>query len=103
MAKATCQNCERTVLLVRISGELVMTDPELISVVTAKRRPAADRSDGSGGIQMATVTTWARRVHSDLCETYKNAAEREKIAAEQRAYNRKHGRTASPPKRNHGL
>lgn len=103
MAKTTCRNCERTVLMVRIAGEMVMTDPELISVVPATQKSAGDRADGTGGIRMSTATTWARRVHADLCESYKSQAARDKIAAEQREYNRRNGRAAAPLKRNHGL
>jgi hypothetical protein len=102
MPKATCQNCDRTVLVVNVGGEQVMTDPELIMVVAARERRVGPSDDGTGGMAMATRTTWARRIHGDLCETYKSAAAREKIQREQRDYNRRNGRPKAP-RRNHGL
>lgn len=102
MAKTTCQDCNRTVVLVDIGEQRLMVDPELIRVVPASQRPAALRSDGTGGIAMAHTSTWARRLHGELCLTYQAQAARDKIAREQRAYNRKNGRPAAP-KRNHGL
>lgn len=102
MPKATCQNCDRTVLVVNVGGEQVMTDPELIMVVPARQRTVGAHEDGTGGITMSTRSTWARRIHADLCESYKSADERAKIQREQREYNRTHGR-GKAPRRNHGL
>lgn len=102
MAKTTCQDCNRTVVIVGSGDRQLMVDPELIAVVTATHRAASARSDGSGGIAMSTCTTWARRVHGELCGTYQAQAAKEKIAREQRAYNRKNGRP-SRPRRNQGL
>lgn len=87
MAKTTCQNCDRTVVLVDIGDRQVMLDTEIISVV-----PAITARTGSGGIRMSTRTTAARRLHAELCDAYRAQAQRAKIAIEQRAYNRKNGR-----------
>lgn len=102
MPKATCQNCDRTVLVVNVGGQELTTDPELIMVVPARERPQSQRESGGGSIRMSTSATWARRIHADLCETYKQAAVREKIQREQREYNRRNGR-GKAPRRNHGL
>ena len=97
MSKSTCQSCERTVIMVPIDGELVAHDPEVIRVTPARQV----RGDSGGGIRMGTKTTPARRLHGDLCDTYQEQARRDRIASDQRAFNKKHGRLA--PRRNHGL
>ena len=96
MPKSTCQACKRTVLMVPIAGELVATDPELINVVPATHVTG----DGSGGIRMSQRTTPARRLHVERCSDYVEQARREKLAREQREYNRQNGRQ---PRRNSGL
>lgn len=100
MAKTTCQNCDRTVVLVDIGDRQVMLDTEIISVV-----PAIASCSGSGGVRMSTRTTPARRLHAELCDAYQAQAQRVKIAAEQRAYNRKNGRGTPVPagRKNRGL
>lgn len=95
MARTTCQNCDRTVVLVDLGERQVMLDPEIITVVPAKHRQASARSDGSGSVSMSGASTFARRLHSEMCEAYQAQAQRARIAAEQRAYNRKHGRPAA--------
>lgn len=84
MAKATCQACNRTVLLVTIGGEQVATDPELISVIGATQR--LDSGDGGPRLRMATATALARRVHAERCEDYQNQARRERLSAEMKQF-----------------
>lgn len=105
MAKNTCNNCQRTVVLVRIDGNLVATDPELIMVVPARQKIPSSAAMERGtrempGIEMVPRQTFARRLHAEQCQSYQDAARRERIAAEQREYNRQHGHT---PRKNRGL
>jgi hypothetical protein len=99
MAKNTCRDCNRNVLLVRVGGELVATDPELISVVTAQSRTYVGDESGSR-VVMATKATFARRLHAERCSEYVEAARRDRIAADLRAFNKKNG---VAPRKNHGL
>lgn len=94
MAKTTCHNCERTVVVVGVGDRMVMLDTELISVI-----PVVRHRTSSGGPVMSTnpTTVYARRLHAELCDTYREQAQRAKLQAEQRAYNRKHGRGGSVP------
>lgn len=74
--KNTCPKCKRTVRIVVIDGRKVETDTELISVVVQ-------------GVKRVDV---AHRVHGELCDSHR-------IAAEKKAFfiaNRKAG-VAAPP------
>jgi hypothetical protein len=95
MAKNVCKDCNMTVVMTKIGSELVATDPELITVVTARHVTG----EVTGGIRMSTSTTPARRLHAERCADYQESARRKRLADEQRAYNKQHGR----PPRNHGL
>src|SRR5882762_2870700 len=98
MAKSTCQECHRTILMANIGGQLVATDTELISVVRVRQRTG----DGSDlpRLEMASKTDFARRVHAERCEDYQNQARRERLSAEMRAYTANQKRS---PRRNKGL
>lgn len=76
-AKSTCRKCNRTVVVLEIEGRKVETDPELINVVPLDGEP---------------TFVMARRAHADLCERYQETARKERILAEQRAYNLKNGK-----------
>lgn len=83
MSKATCQACNRTVLLVTVGGEQVATDPELINVVRATQRSGS----GSGPrLRMAGSTELARRVHAERCTDYQEQARRALLQAEMRKF-----------------
>lgn len=99
MAKETCQDCKRTVLMVPVGGELVAADPEIINVIPAVHV----QGDGSGGVRMSARTTLARRLHAERCESYREADRKAALAAEMRAYNEKHGHPPRKPRRNQGL
>lgn len=89
MAKTTCRDCNRTVVMVRVGGDLVATDPELITVVAARERSPAGRD--MPGIVMASRQTWARRVHAERCTEYREQARRERIAQEMREFSARNG------------
>lgn len=99
MPKSTCNRCNRNILLVRVGGDLVATDPELMSVIPATDRQPSPRSEQSR-IEMAHRQTFARRLHAERCDSYQEQDRRDRILAEQREYNRKNGRS---PRRNQGL
>lgn len=99
MPKTTCRDCNRNVLLVRVGGELVATDPELMSVVPAQNK-MYQGSDSGSRVVMGTKATYARRLHSERCSEYVEAARRDRIAADLRAFNKKNG---IAPRKNHGL
>lgn len=96
MAKTTCQNCKRTVLMVDVGGELVATDPEVKQVITATHRPGNE----GGSIRMANRITPARELHASRCEDYQNQERKQRLVEEMREFTRKQQRS---PKRNHGL
>jgi hypothetical protein len=101
MSRPTCKDCHRNVVLVRVGDGLVATDPELIMVIPASNRvPSQDTAQDLPRIVMASRQTFARRLHSELCQSYQDRARRERIADEQRAYNKKNGKS---PRRNSGL
>lgn len=103
MAKNTCRDCNRNVVMVRIGGNLVATDPELIMVVPARERTPSPRAEQSG-IVMASRQTFARRVHAERCADYKEQDRRDRLSAEMREYNRKHGGAGKASRnRNRGL
>lgn len=77
--KATCQDCHRDIHLVTAGGQQVAVDPELTAFV-----PSASRG---GALSDAEVMT-GRRVHAETCQQYREAARKERIARELRAYNR---------------
>jgi hypothetical protein len=64
--KATCRNCNRTVILAEIDGRKVDMDPELINVVPFNGK---------------AIAMLARRVHADMCQRYQIEAERAKLRA----------------------
>ncbi len=99
MAKSTCRDCNRIVMLVRVDGTLVATDPELINVVPAQHVMGA----GGSSVRMATQTTPARRLHAERCEIYRDEARRERLSLEMREFNQKNGQPPRPPRRNRGL
>lgn len=96
MARTTCRDCNRNIMMARVGGELVATDPELITVVPARNET---RGDGEPRIRMAESSTFARRLHSERCSEYQEQARRERIAAEMREFTKKQ----SSPRRNRGL
>lgn len=104
MAKTTCQKCDRNVLLVRVGGELIMTDPELIRVV-----PAKEVLDGGYGgdkiprIRMAQSDTYARRLHAELCDSYREQSRKNRLAAEMRAFTARQDRAGRSARKNRGL
>ena len=102
MPKTTCRDCNRTVVMVQLGENLVATEPELITVVTAREKPPSP-SMSLPRIEMATRQTFARRLHAELCAEHKERGRRDRLAAEQREYNRTNGTPARPPRRNHGL
>lgn len=66
IVKTTCGECKRTVLMVDVGdGQRVAVDPELIAV-------AVSRGKSQGGGQRVH----ARRVHGELCDRYRDEAER---------------------------
>lgn len=98
MPRSTCRDCNRNVILVRIGGELVATESELITVVPAERK--SYQGDLQERTVMASSTTYARRLHSERCSEYVEQARRERIAGEMREYNQRQGRAA---RKNRGL
>lgn len=101
MAKATCPDCKRIVIMAEIGGTLVATDPELMTVVPARQRSSP--SSDLPSIRMAHTQTYARRVHAERCADYQEQARRDRIAADLRAFNRKHGIKPAAKARSHGL
>lgn len=99
MAKNTCRDCNRTIVLVRVGGELVATDPELINVVPARHV----MGPSGGSVRMAESTTPARRLHAEKCQEYADSARRARLADEMREYNKQNGRPPAVPRRNRGL
>lgn len=83
MRRAACPDCHRDIHLVTAGGQQVAVDPELTAFV-----PAAGRG---GALSDAEVLT-GRRVHAEMCEQYREAARKERLARELRAYNRANGR-----------
>lgn len=71
-----CGACHRMVRHLRTpAGELVITDPEVITVVSYDRRASAPRA-----------VIHARRLHAELCERYREQARRSATSAEMRAF-----------------
>lgn len=95
MARTTCRDCNRNIMMARVGGELVATDPELITVVPARN----EARSGEPRIRMAESSTFARRLHSERCMEYQEQARRERIAAEMREFTKKQ----ESPRRNRGL
>jgi hypothetical protein len=86
-------------MLVRVDGELVATDPELINVV-----PASHVMGPSGGsIRMGGSATPARRLHAERCDLYADEARKERLQMEMREFNQKNGQPPRAPRRNRGL
>lgn len=77
---STCASCSRTVRLVRLDGQVVAVDPEVIAIVPA---------GAHGGALASTSVVNGRRLHSGLCETYQRDARREKTRQEMAAYNKR--------------
>lgn len=98
MAKSTCRDCNRTVMMADLNGTPTALDPELIRVVAATERASVGRDLPL--LAMAGRTTFARRLHAERCQGYQDQARRDRIAVEQRAYNEKNGK---PPRKNRGL
>lgn len=65
--KQVCRECNRTVYLVMIDGARVITDPDLIMVVTAE------------GVR---IRIQARRVHGEMCLRYQSEAAKLKALQE---------------------
>lgn len=65
--KATCQKCNRTVVIVTIAGAKTPTDPELISVVP---------------FEAPATSILARQLHAERCVQYQSAAAVMKARAE---------------------
>lgn len=99
MAKTTCRDCNRTVLLVRVGDGMVATDPELIYVVPATHV----MGPSGGGIKVGASKTLARRLHDELCESYQSKARADRLAAEMREYNKQQAAPTRAPRRNRGL
>lgn len=86
MAKTTCEDCHRTVFVVQTAAGPVTTDPELISVVTAKRRADTGAEIPGGAIRMSATTTFARRLHAERCTDYQEIARKERLSEQMRAF-----------------
>lgn len=99
MAMSTCRDCKRIVMMVRLDGSLVATDPELINVV-----PAQHVSGPSGGsVRMGTNTTPARRLHAERCQVYQDEGRKERLRLEMAEFTKQNGQPARRPRRNQGL
>lgn len=106
MAKNTCHNCKRTVVLVATGDGVIATDPELINVVPA--RETFHASSEQPKIVMRGGPTFARRVHADMCEGYVEQARKERIRAEMLQFNQnqtapKAERAGRAARKNRGL
>lgn len=99
MAMSTCRDCNRIVLMVRLSGSLVATDPELIHVVPAQHVGGS----GGGSVRMGTATTPARRLHSERCHDYQDEGRKKRLRLEMAEFTKQNGQTARQPRRNRGL
>lgn len=66
LLRATCQTCERTVHIAVIDGVRVALDAEVITIVPYAGDP---------------VKVHARRVHAELCLSYKSENEKKKARA----------------------
>lgn len=66
LCRATCQTCGRTVHIVIIDGVRVTLDAEVITIVPYAGEPAKIP---------------ARRVHAELCLTYKSEREKKQARA----------------------
>lgn len=101
MAKATCSDCNRNVIMVRIGGELVATESELIMVVPAQRKTY--QGDMQERTVMASSTTYARQLHAARCADYVEQARKQRIAGEMRAFNERQARAGRAARKNRGL
>ena len=77
--KAVCRECSRPVQLLKVDGSLVAVDPEVISFI---------RSGPQGEVISGPIAT-GRRVHAEMCTSYKLEAEREVRRRELAEYNRR--------------
>ena len=83
--KTTCGKCSRAIQMVRVGGQLVAVDPEVIAVIPSGRLGEV--------VQVAAQMT-GRRVHAEMCTSYKLETEREQHRRELADYNRRNrGRT----------
>jgi len=88
MPRQTCRDCNRTVVLAEVGGERRAYEPEVLQVTPATLT-------GEGGVRMGDTVLPARRLHAPLCAGYVEQGRKDRIAREQRAFNKKH--------RSHGL
>jgi len=72
-SKSTCRDCQHTIQLVEVEGRRVVLDAEMLSVVPVG----------------TSEPVMARRVHAELCSTYKEQDAKRRLRDEMRDYNRK--------------
>jgi hypothetical protein len=80
--KTTCGKCSRPVQMVRVAGDLVAVDPEVMAFVPAGK---------AGEVIASNSTMTGRRVHAELCTSYQLEVEREQRRRELADYNRRNG------------
>lgn len=80
--KTVCRECSRPVQLVKVGGSLVAVDPEVMTLVP---------SGQLGEVISAGATMTGRRVHAEMCTSYKLETEREERRRELAEYNRRNG------------
>jgi hypothetical protein len=96
MAKSTCKDCNRMVVLAQVGGERLAFDPEIVTVL-----PGTLHRGGEGvSLRHAAETVPARRLHAERCDTYREADRKARISAEMRDFNKKQ---RSGARRNQGL
>ena len=89
-----CRTCKRNVIMAEVGGRLTAFESEVVEAVPVTLRGT------EGGYRVAGEVTAVRRVHAALCAGYVEQGRKERIAREQRDFNR---RQASEKRRNHGL
>lgn len=93
---ATCRTCKRMVTMVRIDGQLIATENDLISVV-----PAVVTVDSGGThVRMGEAPVQARQLHASLCPVYAEQDRKKRISEERRAFEARDRRAKG---RNYGL
>lgn len=86
--KTVCSSCSRTVQMVRVGSGMVAVEAEVVRIV-----PAA----ANGANRVVAETMPGRRVHAEVCETYRIEDERQKIRKEMAQYNKR--QVARPARR----
>lgn len=81
--KGRCAACGRAVHLVKVAGQLTYVDPEVIAFVESGPRGET--------VDVETRIT-GRRVHAEMCDTYRIEDEKAAIKRQLVAYNKRNGR-----------